>query len=217
MRCCVGPKRTRGRPEVEAVAAMVDAAFPLHGNDLPRDHRLLLAQALTEALPWLGTEPQAAVLPVRLVGGTVEPALLSARSRLLLRVPRGRTPELQVLAGQTLRVGASEVTLGAPQVRDLLPHATLYAHFVDAGPADEIGFLDAIGEQLIRLGVLCHRVCGREQQVQGPTRTLHGYSLMLHGLRARDSLRMLEQGLGEHRLMGCGVFVPHKSAAAVGD
>jgi hypothetical protein len=40
---------------------------------------------------------------------------------------------------------------------------------------------------------------------------------MLHGLRARDSLRVLEQGLGEHRLMGCGVFVPHKSAAAVGD
>ena len=25
------------------------------------------------------------------------------------------------------------------------------------------------------------------------------------------------QGLGQHRLMGCGVFVPHKSAAAVGD
>ena len=65
--------------------------------------------------------------------------------------------------------------------------------------------------------VRCHRVCGREQHLQGPEHELHGYSLMLHGLREASALRILERGLGAHRWMGCGVFVPHKSAAAVGE
>ncbi len=198
-------------------AAMVDLSFALHGRTLPRDHRLRLADALAEALPGLGDDPRVAVLPVKLVSGDADPALLSARSRLVVRIPRERAAELRALAGSRLRVGDSELALGDAQLRDLLPHSTLYAYFVDAGDADEVGFLDAVDRQLDRMGVPCHPVCGREQFVQGPARSLHGYSLMLHGLRARDSLRVLEQGLGEHRLMGCGVFVPHKSAAAVGD
>jgi hypothetical protein len=45
---------------------------------------------------------------------------------------------------------------------------------------------------------------------------LQGFSLMLDGLSAAHALRLLETGMGPHRLLGCGVFVPHKSAAAVG-
>jgi hypothetical protein len=46
--------------------------------------------------------------------------------------------------------------------------------------------------------------------------TLRGYSLMLDGLTPAGALRMLEAGIGRHRRWGCGVFVPHKSAVAVG-
>ena len=198
-------------------SARVDVAFPLQGHALPRDHRLALAQAVSQVLPWLADDPQAAVHPVKLVQGSVEPALLSARSRLVLRVARERAAELHGFAGSTLHVAGHEITLGQPQLRELLPHTTLYAYFVDAGEADEAGFLDAVGAELQQLDVSCHRVCGREQEWRGPQRALHGYSLMLHGLRAAAALRVLEHGLGAHRLMGCGVFVPHKSAAAVGD
>lgn len=198
-------------------SALVDLAFPLQGRDLPRDHRWLLAQALAEAAPWLSSDERAAVHPVNVVHGVGERAWLSARSRLVLRVPRERIAALGELSGQELQVGDSALRLGSPHGRELLPHATLYAHFVDAEALEELPFLDAIGEQLDRLGAACHRVCGRAQQVRGPDRPLKGFSLMLHGLRRRDSLRVLEQGLGPHRLMGCGVFVPHKSAAAVGD
>lgn len=195
----------------------VDVAFPLQGHDLPSDHRLALARAIAEVLPWLADDPQAAVHPVKLVHGSGEPALLSARSRLVLRVARERADDLSVLAGSTLNVGGSELMLGEPQLRELLPHTTLYAHFVDAGDADEAGFLDAVGAELQQMDVSCHRVCGREQAWSGPQQPLHGFSLMLHGLRATAALRVLEHGLGAHRLLGCGVFVPHKSAAAVGD
>ena len=198
-------------------AAMVDLIFPLHGHALPRDHRWLLAQALAELLPALADEPRAAVHPVKLVHGPGEPALLSARARLALRVSREGVQPAQALAGRSLTIGGCEIRFGEPQTRELLPHTTLYAHFVDAGEADEAGFLTAVGEELERLQVRCQRVCGREQRLRGPSRTLRGYSLMLHGLREPAALRVLEQGLGEHRWMGCGVFVPHKSAAAVGE
>jgi hypothetical protein len=69
-------------------AAMVDLSFVLHGRTLPRDHRLRLADALAEALPGLGDDPRVAVLPVKLVSGDADPALLSARSRLVVRIPR---------------------------------------------------------------------------------------------------------------------------------
>lgn len=198
----------------------VDMVFPLHGSALPRDHRLLLGRALAEALPALADDPQAAVHPVRLVPGSGERALLSARARLVLRVARDRVEAVTALAGRSLQIEGEELRLGPPQLRELLPHTTLYAHFVAAGPVDhhdEAAFLAAVGAELQRLGVRGHRVCGRAQQVQGPDRALHGFSLMLHGLRPQASLRVLEQGLGPHRWMGCGVFVPHKSAAAVGD
>ncbi|MGD9831863.1 MAG: type I-MYXAN CRISPR-associated protein Cas6/Cmx6 [Piscinibacter sp.] len=198
-------------------AALVDIAFALQGRALPRDHRWALAAALAQALPSLGEDPRTAVHPVKLVHGSGEPALLSARSRLVLRVPREGTPSVLALAGRTLEVGGCELRLGEAQVRELLPHTTLYAHFVDAGEADEVGFLAAMSDELARLEVRCPVVCGREQQLRGPAHELHGYSLMLHGLRESSALRILERGLGAHRLMGCGVFVPHKSAAAVGE
>lgn len=198
-------------------APMVDVAFALRGRALPRDHRWALARSLAEALPALADDPRTAVHPVKLVHGPGEPALLSARSRLLLRVARERTDEVLALAGRTLEVGGCELRLGEAQVRELLPHTTLYAHFVDAGEADEAGFLAAMDEALERMQVRCERVCGREQVLRGPQHELHGYSLMLHGLREAAAVRVLEQGLGAHRWMGCGVFVPHKSAAAVGE
>ncbi len=70
--------------------SMVDVAFALRGTTLARDHRLALSRALADALPWLADEPMAAVHDVKLVQGGVEPALLSARSRLVVRVRRER-------------------------------------------------------------------------------------------------------------------------------
>jgi CRISPR-associated protein Cas6 len=196
---------------------MVDVHLPLRGREIPRDHRLLLADALARALPWLADDPGTAIHPVRLVPGGAARSLLSSRARLVIRVRRERVADLAALGGHTLDLAGCALQLGAPHVRELLPHATLYAHFVDAGAADEAAFLESVAEQLVQLDAACHRVCGREQRLLGPGEALHGFSLMLHGLRAAASLRVQEQGLGAHRLMGCGVFVPHKSAAAVGD
>ena len=206
-----------------AAASVVDMVFPLRGTALPRDHRWALVGALSAVLPWMKDEPGVCVHDVNLVqgsGGTgsgrTDSALLSARSRLVVRAPRERQPDLARLAGCSLQVDEFPVQLGQAWARELLPHATLYAHFVASTQVDEAGFIEAVRDELAAMDARCHVVCGKAQRVRTTAGEIHGYSLMLHGLSRSTSLRVLQRGLGPHRLMGCGVFVPHKSAAAVG-
>lgn len=194
--------------------SMLDVAFDVEGEAPARDYRRGLAAALEAALPWLAAEPGAGVHRLNLaVGG--QAVLLSRRTRLTLRVPRARAPEVEALAGRVLAVDPGQLRLGRPHRRELLPHGTLYAHLVAAtGDADEAGFLEAAESELAALGVHCRANCGRRATLESGT--VHGYSLMLDRLSEADSTRVLEAGLGPYRRLGCGLFVPHKSAAAVG-
>jgi CRISPR-associated protein Cas6 len=200
----------------DARARMVDVAFALHAPEgaasLPQEHRHTLAAALDAALPWWAGEPDAGVHRMNLAGGAQ--ALLSQRTRLTLRVPRVRASDALSLQGSELRLGAARLRVGRGQVRELLPWGTLYAHLVAAEQEDEAGFLGRLQAALAVLQVGCRLVCGRHQVVEGGQ--LHGYSLMLDGLSGAAALQMLDTGLGAHRRLGCGLFVPHKSAAAVG-
>jgi CRISPR-associated protein Cas6 len=201
--------------EQEARAAMVDLAFAVEGDVLPRDHRRSLADAVLRALPWLvELQPRAGVHRLNVSGAGAAQVLLSRRTRLVLRLPRERAHEAAGLAGTHLDIGGHGLRLGEAHVRELLPWGTLYAHFVASEESDEAAFLRAVEAELESLGVRCRAICGRAQEVDAGR--LHGYSVMLDGLSAADALRMQEQGLGAHRELGCGVFVPHKSAAAVG-
>jgi CRISPR-associated protein Cas6 len=200
----------------ELAEPAVDVAFALEGVSLPRDHAQALAEALAAHLPWLAGHPTAGVHPVKLVPGGEPVAWLSQRARLLLRVPQAREAELAALAGRTLGVGGSTLRLGAPKSHALLPHGTLYAYFVAAADDDEVAFMRGVDADLAALGISCRTVCGKRQEKGTAPAMLVGFSLMLHGLNATDSLTLQRLGLGPHRGLGCGVFVPHKSAAAVG-
>ena len=195
--------------------SMVDVAFGLAGSTLPREHRRALAQALEAALPALGQWPGAGVHRPKVVPGAGDQVLLPGHARLLLRVPRERADEVGSLAGRDLNVAGHRLRLGPPSRRELLPHNALYADLVlGAGGGDEARFLDTVDAQLRALGIACRRVCGQRRGAEGDR--LDGYSLMLYELASADSLRVLECGLGEGRLLGCGLFVAHRSAAAVG-
>jgi CRISPR-associated protein Cas6 len=202
----------------ELLGRMIDIAFAVEGDALPRDHRRELAAAIGGVLPWWATQDGAGVHRLNVAAGGGPLALLSHRTRLTLRVPRERAAEAAALAGASLQVGPALLRVGAPQPRELRPYSTLYAHLVaaadTAGEADEVAFLDAVAAELSALGVACRPICGRRQVVEGGA--LQGFSLMLDGLGAAGALRVLEAGIGRHRRWGCGLFVPHKSAVAVG-
>jgi len=196
---------------------LVDLAFALQGRTLPRSHRRELALALLQVLPWLADEPLAGVHRLNISAGNGPEALLSNRTRLVLRLPRERVADAQALAGATLPLGSHSLRVqGSPQVRELLPYGTLYAHVVAAPHPDELAFLDDVDGELQHLGIAGRRMCGRQQALADGTDALVGYSLMLDGLTPVHAQHLMEQGLGPHRLWGCGLFIPHKSAAAVG-
>ena len=196
-----------------AADAAVDVVFPLHAHSLPRDHAQALQQALCAQLPWLATEPLAGVHPIKLVHGLDESALLSQRVRLLLRVGASRAVELLALPGLTLQIDGQALQLGAAHLRGLQPHATLYAHRVAAGSADELAFMAGVTAELGALGITGVPVCGLHHQLRVCGQWQDTFSLMLHQLTPAHSLLLQQRGLGPQRLLGCGLFVPHKSTA----
>jgi CRISPR-associated protein Cas6 len=192
---------------------MVDVSFALQGGPLRRDYRAGLAEALQAVLPWLAAAPGAGVHRLNLVAGGGGEALVSPRTRLVLRLPRECAPAAMALEDAVLSLGPDTLRLRRAQLRELLPHGTLYAHFVAAPDTDEATLVSRLRGELGAIDVPAQPVCGRWQAPEG---ALVGCSVMLSGLDRAQSLRVLRQGVGPHRLLGCGLFVPHKSAAAVG-
>ena len=58
---------------------------------------------------------------------------------------------------------------------------------------------------------------GKARRSVGREGEWRGFSLMIAGLDAPTSLRLQHRGIGGERGRGCGIFVPHKSVAAVGE
>jgi len=195
--------------------SVVDVVFPITGHALPRDHAQALKQALCAQWPWLATDGQAAIHPVKLVPGLDALALLSKRSSLLLRVDSPRADALLALAGLDLVVDGHPLHLGSAHRRELQPHATLYAYKVAAESTDEVTLMASVAQELAEMGVGGERVCGKRHSMQVEGQVVNTFSLMLHALKPDQSMRLQQRGLGASRLLGCGVFVPHKSAAAV--
>jgi CRISPR-associated protein Cas6 len=195
---------------------LVEAVFPLEGKALPRDHAQALQHALAEQLPWLRNDAGAGIHPLKLVSGPESLALLSQRTRLILRVDANRLDELKALCGVELDVSGHALRLGAVHLRALQPLATLYAYRVAAVSADESEFMQAMEAELTALAIAGERVCGKRHSLRVDGLDMTTFSMMLHGLAPEQSLRLQQHGLGTHRLLGCGLFVPHKSAAAVG-
>jgi CRISPR-associated protein Cas6 len=194
---------------------VIDVSFGLRGTTIPADHGWPLFSALSELLPWLDGEPQAGVHPIH--GGDAGHGMLylGARARLILRVTEDRADASFALQGARLQVGEG-IEVGMPQPRLLIPHGTLYSPFVVA-PAgeDEEQFEQALNDEVRAANVQCKLVCGRPRRATASAGTVAGFAVMLYDLSQADSLKVQVMGLGPGRKLGCGVFVPHKSAAAV--
>ena len=198
----------------ERKASMVDIGYSLDGATLPREHRCALADALESSLPWLVGLPGAGMHRLNFPASEGPDLLLARRTRLRVRVPRERVDDALRLAGGVLKVGGRRLRVTAAQPRELLPHGALYAHAVATNLEDEGAFLVEVEAELERMGVKARPICGRHQVWEGDQ--VQGFSLMLDGLTIENSLRILESGLGPHRRLGCGLFVAHCSANAVG-
>lgn len=199
----------------EPQAKVLDLMFEVGGNTLPADYALPLSQALLRLLPWLEDEPWAGIHPFKGAPTDRGTVLVSRRSRLALRLPRERVEDAAKLAGQVLDVAGQSLRIGAAQRRELTPFATLYSRFVDTGTPDEPHFVEDVNWLLRELGVSCKFLCGQRHQAHAAEGEICGYSVMLYEVAREQSVYLQERGLGRHRLLGCGILVPHKSIRAV--
>lgn len=195
---------------------VVDVAFSLRGGSIPADHGWRLLQLLDERLDWLPDEPDAGVHPIRGARAFAGRIPLGARARLTLRLPRARAEQAYALSGMRMELGDG-FDVGDAHLRMLFAYGTLYSQFVNTGTSDEVAFYRDVEARLDRAGIECKIVCGKARRARGARGAeISGFSLMLHGLSAEDSLKLQASGLGEARKLGCGIFIPHKSAEAVG-
>jgi CRISPR-associated protein Cas6 len=205
-------------------ASALDLSFGIQSRMLPVDHLHALSRALQEHLPDL-REAGIGVHEIHLAGSQngwerPDPALgqhliPSRRSRMQLRVPRTLATEVrQRLEGVTLDLGDFALTLQTAREKPLFSHPTLYARhmlMLEGEEQDENRFLERIARELETQGIrLKKALCGKATEIATPAGPLRTRSLMLADLGPGQSLRLQEEGLGEHQHLGCGLFLPMK-------
>jgi len=206
---------------------VVDLVFGLDCKCLPVDHLFTLSEAVLAVLPWLLDEPNAGLHSVNVAAsgnGWMRPddpqALLhlSRRTHFELRVPKHRIDDARQLEGQTLDVSGYPFILKKASERPLSDITTLYARFLaaDKGIVDEEEMLNWVSMQLAKLSIAPKKMlCGKEHFIETPNEKICTRSLMIAELEMEESLRLQQCGLGSHRHLGCGLFIPHKDISDV--
>lgn len=207
---------------------VVDVRFAIDCRRIPVDHAYALSNAIEKAIPWVTEEANVAVHTIHVAGsqnGWERPPheansllMVSRRTKLVIRIPKHRIDDLRRgLDGLTLDVGGCDVRVGAGNVRSLSTEATLLARYV-ATDADhsESEFLAWAADQLGGMGIRLRKaLCGKATSLATPAGAIPARSLLLADLAPQESVRLQQVGLGPHRIMGCGVFIPHKGVEAV--
>jgi CRISPR-associated protein Cas6 len=207
---------------------IVDLSFKVQCKQLPLDHAHALSQTMQQALPWLTKEPRAGIHLIHGAesgNGWIRPqepdALLSLskRTRFMLRLPKQRVEEASKLAGTVLNVSGNDLVLTSPKQKSLSVLTTIFSRYVITNELeDEEAFLSQAAEMLRKESIQVNKMMsGRAHVLRMPGKDLLTRSLMIDGLKIEESIYLQQNGLGEGRLMGCGLFIPHKGIEAVGE
>jgi CRISPR-associated protein Cas6 len=207
---------------------IVDVLFAIDCKRLPVDHAHALSVALSESLPWLRDAAGVGVHTIHVAGsqngwqrpehGTDEHLAVSRRTKLTIRVSKDRVEDLiEGLRDKTLMVADCPLTIREGKSRPLSTETTLFARYVVTDPEDtEAQFLSWAAGELGRMGIGVRKaLCGKPNALATPAGPVHTRSLLLAELSPEASVRLQQTGLGAHREMGCGIFIPHKGIDAV--
>jgi len=201
---------------------IVDLVFSIDCKTLPVDHAQALSDAIMDVLPWFVDEPESGMHAIHVAesgNGWMRPddagdtLYLSRRTKMTLRLPKERVADALKLTGHTLMVAGNSLRVGEGKVKLLSNTSTLYARFMSspAGESEEV-FLRRVVQEMRELGLKFKKViAGKENVVATHDGPLVTRSLMVGDLKSEDAIALQESGLGSHRKLGCGLFIPHKS------
>ena len=207
---------------------IVDVVFGITCRVLPVDHANALSKALRRELAWLDDEPNAAVHTIHVAASgngwyrpdTPDQMLHpSRRTKLSLRIPKHRIDDVKSLTGKTIDIDGNELTIKEMAQKKLSDITTIFSRCIVVESAkDEMEFLSEIMTSLQEMGIKPKKMlCGKEDKLRVDKGELVTRSLMIADLTIEESLLLQQQGLGTHRLMGCGIFLPHKDISEIGE
>ncbi len=206
---------------------VVDLSYRIDCRQIPTCHAWELSQSLYDALPWVKDEPEVGVHQIH--GATSgngwerppdgELIHLSKRTRMQLRVPKSRVEDARELVGSTLDVAGYPVTVGDMTAKSIDPFTTIFSRYIVLSPGmSEDDFLQWVVEDLKARDIEARKLlCGIGHAFEANGETVETRSLMIADLDKASSVALQEIGIGPHRHMGCGIFVPHKGIKAVGE
>ncbi len=206
--------------------SVIDMVFAIRCSELPVDHAFSLSIAIMAHLPWIKEEEGAGIHSIHVAAsgnGWMRPIhgdnflFPSRRTKLSIRVPAGREADTRVLSGKLLEVDGHELAIGDARTRSLSTLTTLFSrHMVVDETETEEEFLDRAVENFKVMDVHPKKMlCGIENVINTPDRSLKTRSLMLADLRMEESATLQTQGMGGHRHLGCGLFIPHRGIAEI--
>ncbi|MCO6413837.1 MAG: type I-MYXAN CRISPR-associated protein Cas6/Cmx6 [Thiogranum sp.] len=209
---------------------VVDMVYNIRCRSLPLDHAWSFSTAVAGALTWINDEEQAGIHLIHGAesgNGWMRPEdpenqllHLSHRSRMTLRVPRHRIDDAHKLTGEVLDIDGHRLEVGKAKVKLFATLPTQFARYVvvpqEVGPDDEEAFMAYAAAEIRSLGIRVRKLlCGRAHRIQHPRGDLHTRSVMLADLEVEEAVTLQQQGIGQHKKMGCGLFIPHKGIKAV--
>ena len=121
------------------------------------------------------------------------------------------------LENETINVLGSNIKIGKSSIKTFLVVRDLICRFVlcDKNESEE-DFLLGVKKELFSHGVLIKKaICGKAKSLTINGEDRFTRSLMIADLSKENSVLLQDAGLGDGRIYGCGIFLPHKSVDAV--
>jgi len=207
---------------------VLDVVFGISCRAIPVDHAYALSCAIRQEIPWIEDEPDAAIHTIHVAAsgnGWIRPdaadQLLypSRRTKLTLRLPKNRLESANSLIGKTIDVAGNALTINNMVQKSLSDITTIFARYIVAGDAnDEMEFMRQVVADLKEMNIKPKKMlCGKQTQLTVEDGIINTRSLMIADLTLTESLQLQQKGLGSHRLMGCGIFLPHKDINEIGE
>lgn len=207
---------------------VVDLVFDIDCRRLPVDHAYALSAAIMHTVPWIKDDPRIGIHNIQVAGsqngwerphhGTENYLLLSHRTKLVLRIPREHLQAIQKeVTGLSLDISGCPMQIKNAKMRQLSKHTTLFARYVvSTNMEEEHVFLDWAVQEFRQMDIRVRKaLCGKSVTLSTPTGPIATRSLLLAELSLEESIRLQQIGLGDYRMLGCGLFLPHKGINAV--
>ena len=218
--------------ETGHTASMTDIVFRIRCERLSVDHAAALANAVCEHAPQLKESNRAGVQSIHVAGSQNgwerperldEHLLLSRRTRLRIRAEvESAESVIDTLTGCQLNILGSTMDIVSGDIRAFAPSATLlarYAFFDNIqADCDEPEFIDQIVKACQAVNYSPTKIlCGKAHNIMSDDGERLTRSVLLADVPAAASIALQDNGIGDGRLFGCGILIPHKDTHAVHD